>query len=707
MSRATLLLITLLLAALFVVMGAASGLVRRELRAVERQFVAERDVRLERVAAEIRSSLANVVDDLRFGSQLIGEARNDEIAEQGVHALLGSTRPYVAAQVRRADGTLELALVDPRASRLLPADAERAMTQAAESAFALMGSSVAVSRPLGLDGEDRYRAFATPIEAGARAARRAFVLLVDTKPTFDHIRFLDADVLLLGPHGVPVRSASAKLLGDLALIDAEPQRFPVASRLVGAIRRGDSGSFTVPETEALALGFDADVIVSFVSITLPGGGAWKLATFSTVGPIRAQARAVFWRFATGALALAVALVVVGAYLVVGSFRARVLSERLLRANELAQLNEISLRIVDHIPVGVLALAGDGRILVMNRDLRVRLPDATIGAKLDRVLGAASEATRGRLRNLIDTARATHEVQYIHADSLDLFGQLGRFSIHVIPLDEARLLGARTLLVIEDVTALERLSAQLMRAEKLATVGVLAAGIAHEIGTPLSVVRGRAEYLQGKLGSGHPQHAAAGIIIDEIDRVTRTIRQLLDFARVRPAAVTAVSLDLAVRRVVDLLHLEAERRSVAVSIETSSDLPLVAANADQLEQVVANLLMNAYDACTGGGHVRIVVGRPESERFLGQPARLSISDDGCGMTPEQIQRAFDPFYTTKKRGQGTGLGLTVVEQIVRNHGAQIELTSDVGTGTTVSLAWPVAEPGAEAAQVRLEAASGVG
>ncbi len=707
MSRATLVLITLLLAALFVVMGAASGLVRRELRVVERQFVAERDARLERVVAEIRSSLANVVDDLRFGSQLIHEARNDEIAEQGIHALLGSTRPYVAAQVRRADGTLEMALSDSRTARSFPADAARAMAQAAERAFELRGADVAVSRPLAAGSEDRYRAFATPIEPGVRAERRAFVLLVDTTPTFDHLRFLETDVLLLGPHGVPVRSSSSRLLGDLTLIEAEPERFPVTSKLVGAIRRGDSGSSMVPAGEALALGFDADVVVSFVSITVPGGGSWKLATFSSVGPIRTQARAVLWRFASGALALAAALVVVGAYLVVSSFRARVLNERLLRANELAQLNEISLRIVDHIPVGVLALAGDGRILVMNRDVRVRLPEATIGAKLERVLGAASEATRERLRNLIDTARATHEVQYIHAESLDLFGHLGRFSIHVIPLDEARLLGARTLLVIEDVTALERLSSQLMRAEKLATVGVLAAGIAHEIGTPLGVVRGRAEYLQGKLGAGHPQHAAAGIIIDEIDRVTRTIRQLLDFARVRPAAVTAVSLELAVRRVVDVLHLEAERRSVTVSIEADPDLPLVAANADQLEQVVANLLMNAYDACFGGGHVRIVVGRPESERFLGQPARLSISDDGCGMTPEQIQRAFDPFYTTKKRGQGTGLGLTVVEQIVRNHGAQIELVSDVGTGTTVSVAWPVAEPGADAAQVRSEAASGVG
>ncbi len=707
MSRATLLLIALLLSALFVVIGAASGLMRREMRALEREFAAERAARLDQVTAEIHGSLKDIADDLRFGGELVHEARNDEIAEQGIHALLGSVRPYLAARVYAVDGSLTLSLSDPRSTRAIPEGADRALAQAAQLALGSPGADVAVSRALVDGGEDRYRAFATPIEATDRAPRRALALLVDTKPTFDHVRFLDADALLLGPHGVVARSSSPKLFADISLVESDPARFPVASRLIEAIRRGDAGALTIPEDEALGLGFDADVIASFVSIPIAGAGSWKLATFSSTRPLHDRARGVLWRYASGALALAVVLVVVGAYLVVSSFRARVLSERLLRANELAQLNEISLRIVDHIPVGVLALAGDGRILVMNRDLRVRLPEATIGIKLDRALAAATEVTRTRLRDLVGAARATHEVQYLHAEALDLFGYPGRFSIHAIPLDEARLLGARTLLVIEDVTALERLGAQLMRAEKLATVGVLAAGIAHEIGTPLGVVSGRAEYIQGKLGPDHPQHATAGIIIDEIDRVTRTIRQLLDFARVRPAAVTPVSLEQSVRRVVELLRLEAERRSVAVSIEAPAGLPLIAANGDQLEQVVANLLMNAYDACIGGGNVRIVVGGADQDAVPGEPLRLTISDDGCGMTPEQSKRAFDPFYTTKKRGQGTGLGLTVVEQIVRNHGAQIELTSRAGMGTTVSLAWPVADADGDAARARLEVASGVG
>lgn len=709
MPRATLLLIALLLAALVVVVGSASGLVRSELRTLERSFVAERSAELDRIAREVRRDLDDVGNDLRFAAELVRRASTDETAAHGLNALLGSVRPYRAARIYEADGALVSAMEDPRGVGSLPAGAAEVMARTAHAALEPAANGLAISRPLGGRGDDRFRVFATALDATERRPRRTLAFLVDTLPIFEHIRLLNADALLLGPHGLAASVSSPKLRTDVARADLQSADLKVFSQLLGTIRKGESGTLQIPAAEAVSLGFeDADVVVRFTTIPVGGGGSWKLAIFNSTRALTEQARAVLWRFASGALSVAVVLVVVGAYLVVSSVRGRVLSERLQRAGDLVQLNEISLRIIDHIPVGVLALAGDGRILVMNRDLRVRLPEAQIGTKLERALFAADQPTRDRLLDLVEAARASHEVQYIHAEALDLFGYAGRFSIHAIPLDEARLLGARTLLVIEDVTALERLSSQLMRAEKLATVGVLAAGIAHELGTPLGVVRGRAEYIQLKLGASHPQYATAAIIIDEIDRVTRTIRQLLDFSRIRPAVVAPVSLETAVRRVVELLRIEAERRSVEVAIEAHAPVPLVAANADQLEQVIANLVINAYDACIDGGRVEIRIGAAADEEAVpGGPVRLTVSDDGCGMTPEQIKRAFDPFYTTKKRGQGTGLGLAVVEQMVRNHGAQVELTSTPGKGTTVTLLWPVAETTERASAVREEVEIGAG
>jgi signal transduction histidine kinase len=235
--------------------------------------------------------------------------------------------------------------------------------------------------------------------------------------------------------------------------------------------------------------------------------------------------------------------------------------------------------------------------------------------------------------------------------------------------------------------------QLLRAEKLATVGVLAAGVAHEIGTPLGVIRGRAEYMLGKLGgAAHPQGRGLSAIIEQIDRVSRTIRQLLDFSRFQPAEARAVFLGPLVHGLQELMHIEAERRRVRLHVEVPEHLPALAANADQLQQVLLNLVLNACDACSAGGQVRLIASRvpgdtPEAQGML----ELRVEDDGCGIAPEHLHQVFDPFFTTKKRGQGTGLGLTMVAQIVRNHGGQVEIDSAPGRGTCVTLRWPVAAP----------------
>jgi signal transduction histidine kinase len=227
----------------------------------------------------------------------------------------------------------------------------------------------------------------------------------------------------------------------------------------------------------------------------------------------------------------------------------------------------------------------------------------------------------------------------------------------------------------------------LRAEKLATIGVLAAGLAHEVGTPLGIVRGRAEYVLGKLGSDHPQARNVGVITEQIDRVTRTIRQMLDFARVTPAAVKPVAISQVASWLAEVVRFEAQRRKVSLALEVPDTLPPVSANPDELQQLLLNLVMNACDACSEGGHVTLSA-TPSQGAGGWQCVKLCVSDDGHGIPAEDISGVFDPFFTTKKRGQGTGLGLTVAAQIVRNHGGQIELDSEVGRGTRVVVLWPV-------------------
>jgi signal transduction histidine kinase len=232
--------------------------------------------------------------------------------------------------------------------------------------------------------------------------------------------------------------------------------------------------------------------------------------------------------------------------------------------------------------------------------------------------------------------------------------------------------------------LAHLTQKLLHSEKLATAGVLSAGIAHEIGTPLNIVRGRAELTLGRLGAEHPQAEGLRSIIAQIDHVSGLIAQLLDFMRPRAVAVQPVAVAGALDAVAGLLGAEAQRRGVALATDADAGLPLVLADPGQLQQVLVNLAMNALDACGRGGRVAL------RARRAGAAVVLEVDDDGCGIPRADRPRVFDPFFTTKKRGQGTGLGLSVVDQLVRGHGASLELDSEPGRGTTVRMTWPAAE-----------------
>jgi signal transduction histidine kinase len=241
--------------------------------------------------------------------------------------------------------------------------------------------------------------------------------------------------------------------------------------------------------------------------------------------------------------------------------------------------------------------------------------------------------------------------------------------------------------LRNAETLRSLEGQLVRAEKLATTGVLAAGLAHEIGTPLGIIRARAELLLDGLASGHDRNAV-GAIVRQIDHISSTIRQVLDFSRSQAVQVQPIQPAAALRAVTELLDHRFQQQALQVTTAVDPDVPAMAADPNQLQQVLVNLLLNACDACGSGGIISVAVAPAEDPAFV----EWSIRDDGAGIAQEHLLAVFDPFFTTKKRGEGTGLGLSVAAGIVRNHGGEITLASTVGAGTTVTMRWPAYEGG---------------
>lgn len=246
--------------------------------------------------------------------------------------------------------------------------------------------------------------------------------------------------------------------------------------------------------------------------------------------------------------------------------------------------------------------------------------------------------------------------------------------------------------------------QLQQAQKLAALGRLASEVAHEIGTPLSIISGRTEVIQKKLPPDHPLARDAATVLRQVERISGILRQLLDYARPRRPARNPLPVEPMFSRVVELLDPLANRRQVRLLAQVPGGLPPIWADADQLQQVLLNLVTNALDATPAGGQVRLTAadddpgpmpppadGRSRISRGrTPQPCvTLQVDDTGCGIPAERLEKIFEPFFSTKERGGGTGLGMAIVEDIVRAHGAAIEIESAVGRGTTVWLRWPAA------------------
>jgi two-component system, NtrC family, sensor kinase len=235
--------------------------------------------------------------------------------------------------------------------------------------------------------------------------------------------------------------------------------------------------------------------------------------------------------------------------------------------------------------------------------------------------------------------------------------------------------------------------QLRHADRLTTVGKLAAGLAHEIGTPLNVITGYAQLITDEYPDQSGAHRNAGIIAQQAERVAAIIRQLLDFARRRSPNPSRQDLCALARETTSLLGSLAHKHAVSLVLETPDAPVWTRADPGQMKQALTNLVVNGIQSMPEGGTVTVTVAKrravPPAD-IAGQPGDypcLEVRDQGSGISSENLERVFEPFFTTKEVGEGTGLGLSVSYGIVREHGGWIEVESNQGAGSRFGIFLP--------------------
>jgi PAS domain S-box-containing protein len=237
-------------------------------------------------------------------------------------------------------------------------------------------------------------------------------------------------------------------------------------------------------------------------------------------------------------------------------------------------------------------------------------------------------------------------------------------------------------IVRDLESLRDVEDRVRRAEQLAELSTITAGIAHDIGTPMTTILGYAELLQKSVRNPKNKERA-GHIVDQVRRVKDLLRTLLDMARPRSSMPAEMSLVDVLDHGLGFFREKLKGRGIVIERDYAS-VPTVVADRDRLEQVFLNLIVNAADAMADGGTltVRVASSGPEI-------VEVQIADTGIGIEPATLDRIFEPFYTTKERGKGTGLGLLVSRRIIHDHGGTIGVESHLGVGTTILIRLPSA------------------
>jgi len=355
-----------------------------------------------------------------------------------------------------------------------------------------------------------------------------------------------------------------------------------------------------------------------------------------------------------------------------------------KATELEHLKLYSENVIESLVAGVVVVNPEGEITVWNNALQSMTGierDQAVGRKLGEVLPTdLVESVRNALAGPGWTIQETAHLHKISLTGKDRTPRLVNISLAPFFLQEG--INTGTLLLLDDVTEKVRLEGQLLQAEKLSSIGLFAAGVAHEVNTPLAGISSYAQMLLQEAPEGSSQHEMLKKIERQSFRASNIVNNLLRFARVSDTELQAVNVNSLMVDALSLVEHSFKKTHIDISLELDPALPPTLGNGGRLQQVFMNLFLNAKDAMPDGGRLRIRSYRQDSRLVV------EVQDTGNGISDEDIKRIYDPFFTTKAVGKGTGLGLSVSYGIIQEHSGQISVESHPGKGTTFTLQLPL-------------------
>jgi two-component system NtrC family sensor kinase len=373
----------------------------------------------------------------------------------------------------------------------------------------------------------------------------------------------------------------------------------------------------------------------------------------------------------------------GGYLGIAIQNGRLYASLQQKVAQYERLKDFNENIVESINVGVIALDMEDRIESWNAQMEVMyaLPRwQTLTQPLPTVFPAEFVEELLRMRENV----GIHNLYKFRLKTPA--GETRTVNVAIAPLVTRKFQVVGRLIIMDDITERMELEAQLSQADKLSSIGLLAAGVAHEVNTPLAVISSYTQMLAKQLQSDPQKSGLLEKITRQTFRASEIVNNLLNFSRTSGSEFADLDINKVITDTLALLEHQFKTSKIEVHSELTRELPPIQGNSGRLQQVFLNLFLNAKDAMPGGGTLRVATSN-------GNSVSVQVTDTGAGIAPEHIQRIYDPFFTTKnapKEGQnrGTGLGLSVTYGIIQEHAGKIRVESHPGSGTTFALDFPM-------------------
>ncbi len=368
------------------------------------------------------------------------------------------------------------------------------------------------------------------------------------------------------------------------------------------------------------------------------------------------------------------------YLAIALVNARLYESLEQKAHQYQELRDFNEHIIESINVGVLACNLDHEVQAWNSSMEKLYGTSRAQAVGSRLEGIFPVELLAELAPGFESHR-THSLYKFSLQTPD--GRRLIVNVATTPLigKDEQVIGR--LLIFNDITERVNLEDQLVQAEKLTSIGLLSAGVAHEVNTPLAVISSQAQMLLKQMTPDDPRTRTVEKIVKQSFRASEIVNSLLKFSRVSGAEYSEVDVNRVIRETLSLVEPMLRASQISLNTQLSTAVPPVYGNAGKLQQVFMNLIMNARDAMPHGGELTLATENENSTIYI------EVSDSGVGIPPDDLKKIFDPFFTTKGTSRGTGLGLAVTYGIIREHSGKIGVESTLGKGTTFRLEFPTA------------------